>query len=147
MTREDYAFVADALLTLCANDKKAPFYTEANYDLQLRKDRKNPPLHDRIVGLIGHDDIERQECRRILDRAALTRRQHDVFSRRIDGQAFESIGRAIGSTKQSAQSTFLAALKKISRAAHVYPYTGLSDVYRQEVRRGARSGSFGRMRA
>lgn len=144
MTDLDMRFVADALLALCEPEPSAPFYTEPRFELRMRTDRRRtrelatrtPPLPDLFLG---------RECRSVIRAAKLTQRQWQVVHLRLAGVTFEQIGRIGGHSKQGAQNIFVAALKKIRHAFTVYPYAGLSDVYRSETRRGGRTGGFGTM--
>lgn len=145
MTRDDLAFVADALLALCDRSENRPFYSEDAFRLKLRLAVQREPVYARMVSPSQHDPLLMEECRCVIAEARLTERQLDVLSKRLDGWTFEEIGRAGGHSKQGAQNIFLQALKKIARAFRVYPFRGLSEVYRREVRRGARNGSFGKM--
>lgn len=143
MTREDMTFVADALLALCDREPEAPFYSDQQLRLRLvRSQRRDPSLAHFLNG--GRSDpILESECQEVIKCANLTPRQSEVLAMRLEGFTFEDIGRAGRHTKQGAQSIFIQALKKIARAFHVYPYTGLGDVYRSEVRRGSNPRPFG----
>ncbi|AIE83620.1 hypothetical protein OP10G_0252 [Fimbriimonas ginsengisoli Gsoil 348] len=77
----------------------------------------------------------RRECFAIFRSAELTARQASVVAQRLDGLTFDEIGAARGHTKQGAHRIFCQALKKIGHARTVYPYTGLSEVYRGEIGR------------
>jgi hypothetical protein len=144
MTDLDLRFVADALLALCEPEPSAPFYTEPRFELRLKTDqRRAPDLAARIPP--GPDLALDRECRAVIRHAKLTRRQWEVVHMRLAGITFEQIGQLGGHSKQGAQNIFVAALKKIRHAFAVYPYTGLSDVYRSETRRGCRAGGFGTM--
>ena len=60
---------------------------------------------------------------------------------RLEGRTFEDIGRLRRHTKQAAQNIFVQALKKFARALAVYEYTGLAEVYQNEINRGRRRGT------
>lgn len=92
------------------------------------------------------DWIFRKEWQFILKHAGLTDRQRDVCLQRLAGWTFVEIGRQGGHSKQGAQNIFFQALKKIRSAWRVYPYAGLSSIYRQEVARGARPAGAGRLK-
>ncbi|MCW5941634.1 MAG: hypothetical protein KIS66_05350 [Fimbriimonadaceae bacterium] len=140
MKRQDLAFVADALLTLCERDRDAPHYTERAFEGKLAvAHRREPRLAHLAMGRGGHP-LLCSEIEAILVDAGLTDRQKTVFRLRAQGRTFEEIGRLGGHTKQGAQSIFSQAKKKLERAQDVYPYRGLSEVYHDEVRRGRRTG-------
>lgn len=136
MTRDDLAFVADALLAICETEKRPPYYADHALKLKMQGDQRREPIFESLARRSGHDEMLRRECEAIMGKANLTCRQHQVLSLKLEGHTFEEIGRSGGHTKQGAQSIFSAALKKIMRAFRVYPYVGLSEVYRREVRRG-----------
>lgn len=147
MHTENLAFVAEALLALCDKDDRAPFYSERamrrKEDLASRRD----PLHAQLALGRPSDSILSGECRDVVRSASLTERQMEIINLRLDGYTFEEIGRQRGCTKQGAQHVFVQALKKLDRAFDVYPYRGLSEIYRFEVRRGLPRRAFGRMTA
>lgn len=136
MTCEDLSFVADALLALCERTADRPFYSEETFRLKLKLAERREPLLEPIEALRTDDALLRVECRDVFREAKLTERQAAVLARRLDGWTFEEIGKEGGHSKQGAQHIFVQALKKIVRAFRVYPFKGLSDVYRDEVRRG-----------
>ena len=145
MKTEDLSFVADALLAIVGAEADERFEFETDC-------RKPAPPKFKIaefVQMASHrrpgDVLLQGECREILDQAKLTDPQAEVLDLRLGGLSFEQIGMRRGSTRQSAMRVFLHAIKKIGRVMRVYPYTGLSDVYRNEVRRGAQFGTFGKM--
>lgn len=146
MTKEDLSFVADALLALCEKDRAAPFYSEEILDIKIRRGaRRDRPLAEL---LLRRDDegLLANEWRGVLRLADLTDNQREVFTGRLEGLTFEELGRRRRTTKQGAQRVFVQALKKLMRAWSVHPYQGLSDVYREETRRGRRAKSFGTIR-
>lgn len=138
MTREDLEFIADALLSLCEKDRRAPFYSESIFRLKMDKAAKREPLVGHLLRRKGFDPLLISECRGVLARAALTKRQHEVLNMRLEGRTFEEIGSTSRSTRQGAQRVFSQAIKKLVRSFRVYPYVGLSEVYRRETRRGLR---------
>jgi len=138
MNREDYNFIAEALLALCEKERQAPFYSERRLEQKIRRGEQTDELAMQLARKDPNDALLQSECDEIVNLANLTHRQTHVFQLRLQGHTFDEIGRGAGHTKQGAQSIFIQALKKIVRAFRVYPYTGLSDVYRWEVRRGAR---------
>ena len=141
---EDLSFVADALLALCARERDAPFYTGDGYEAKLRRIRRRErePVGELVSGRV--DSLLGVECRDVLRNAGLTERQREVLDLRLEGFTFEEIGQMGRTTKQGAMSVFIQALKKVSRTFAAYPYAGLSEVYRSEVRRRSRFGTMGR---
>jgi hypothetical protein len=121
LSPDDLSFVADALLALCERGSERPWYSEEGMRVLSR------------------------ECHDVFCRAGLTRRQSVVLLQRLEGWTFEEIGRAVGGSKQGAQHVFVQAVKKIARAFRVYPFKGLSEVYRWETRRGLRRSGLGRI--
>jgi len=89
--------------------------------------------------------MDRRELMDVARAANLTPRQAAVVRMRLAGHTFEEIGREGGHTRQGAQNIFLQAVKKIGRTSHVYPYTGLPEVFEHEISRGSPSGGFGTM--
>lgn len=141
MKRQDLGFVADALLTLCERDRDAPHYTERSFESKLLVARRREPrLAHLAMGRSAHP-LLCSEVEAIIAEANLTDRQKTVCRLRMQGRTFEEIGRLGGHTKQGAQSIFSQAIKKLVRAQDVYPFRGLSEVYRDEVRRGRRAGA------
>jgi hypothetical protein len=136
MHQVDLAFVAEALLEMCATERKPLFYTEYRYKKKLRREQRREPVYEIILRQHGHDPLLESECRGVYGSAGLTARQLFVVEMRVAGHTFDEIGKALGNTKQATQHIFVLALKKIANAFHVYPYTGMSDVYRSETRRG-----------
>jgi hypothetical protein len=145
MTREDAAFIADALLALCDQDSERPFYCESTIRSKLKLAERREPLFAHWLSRTMDPPLLRDECRELILAAGLTERQLDVLGKRLEGWTFEEIGVAGGHSKQGAQHIFVQALKKLARAFRVYPFKGLSEVYRQEVRRGVRQAGLGRM--
>lgn len=141
----DLSFVADALLALCERELDAPFYTEDRFEAKLKrlKRRETESPGEMVSGRV--DSILAVECRDVMRDARLTARQREVLDLRLEGFTFEEIGRQGRTTKQGAMNVFVQALKKISRTFRAYPYAGLSEVYRSDVKRGSRGKSFGTM--
>jgi hypothetical protein len=145
MTKEDLSFVADALLALTEEDKSAPYHTEAKLLAKIRTDdSRKAALFDYFARSSGSDQLVRSEYDEVFARAGLTANQEEVLCLRLQGHTFEDIGSFRGHSKQGSQRIFLQALKKLVQSHHVYPYTGLGEVYRSEVRRGPRN-RFGTM--
>lgn len=135
LAAEDLDFVADALLAICARDAEAPAYTEATFGYKLRRDRTQEPVIARKLAALSPDPLRLEEVRALIDGARLTPHQHECLTLRLDGFTFADIGRLCGSTKQNAQTTFVAALGKLRRSWRTYSYTGLAEVYQSETRR------------
>ena len=136
MLTQDMNFVAEALIAMCEKDAEAPFFDDFTLERKLREAHQREPVWALLTLRAPGDPLMETECQGVMQEANLTDRQAETFRRRLAGEPFELIGRRRGSTKQAAQQLFLQALKKISRAHHVYPYTGLADVYRFETSRG-----------
>jgi hypothetical protein len=141
MLTQDINFISEALLAICESDANRPFFDDATLERKLKEAKTREPLWMQFTVRRPEDPLMHNECQAMIERANLTPRQNDVMTQRLAGDTFEMIGRRRGSTKQGAQKIFLQALKKIKRACHVYPYTGLSDVYQWETRRGRPFGS------
>jgi hypothetical protein len=141
MNTNDLSFVADALLALCGNDREQPYYSERYLDTKIRRDRRlECPQAENTLAAVSRGSAPFRllvdECRDVLAVAKLTNCQLEVLTMRLEGATFEDIGRRRGCTKQGAQRVFVKSLKKLASAFRVYPYRGLSEVYRQETRRG-----------
>jgi hypothetical protein len=136
MTKEDFEFVADALLALCEDERRRPFYSENTFRCKLRREAEKRSLVARLSERFPENDLLRSECMSVFERARLTPRQTEVLADRLEGWTFEEIGRKGGHSKQGAQSIFVQSLRKLTQAFRAYPYRGLSEVYRKEIRRG-----------
>lgn len=138
MEREKLSTNADRLLASIERDPAAPHYTECSF--RRKVDDSNRRAHFLPLPLGGKeaDELVRSEWAAVIDAARLTQRQLEVLHLRLEGHTFEHIGRLGGHTKQGAQNIFFQAAKKLVRTWMDYPYRGLADVYRQEVRRGTR---------
>lgn len=145
MTNEEVAFVAEALLSLCEPRREQPFYTEEAMRRKLVAAERREPIYAHLVAGRPHDSMLEEECRGIVRSARLTDPQSEVLGLRLEGFTFEEIGSRRGHTKQGAMRVFVQALKKLARACRVYPFRGLSDVYRCEVRRGSPKSRSGTM--
>lgn len=136
----DLGLVADSLLALCERSPDAPFYTE---EALKAKDRtaakKGEVLYLHFALLKRDDELFRRECNALFELAKLTARQAEVVSLRLDGWSFERIGLDRGGSKQANQRIFMQGIKKLARALRVYPYSGLSEIYRRETKRGRSS--------
>ena len=133
---EDLSFIADALLAICEKDAAAPADTEAAFLQKLRRARTREPAIARMLLALSPDPLRWEELSALVEQAHLTPHQHECLALRLDGFTFADIGQLCGSSKQSAQKTFVAALGKLRRMRRAYPYTGLPEVYRSEIWRG-----------
>ena len=133
---EDLDFVADALLALCESDAAAPAYTEATFHYKLRRARVREPVIARRIAALSPDPLRLEEVGALILSARLTPAQHECLTLRLDGFTFADVGTLCGTSKQSARTTFVAALAKLRRAWRTYRYAGLAEVYRSELRRG-----------
>lgn len=128
--------MADSLLAMVERDPEYPCYGEESFARKVRNAQKrNAQLPLPTLDPAGIY-LSEQEWLEITKDAGLTRRQQEVFAARLAGDTFEAIGHAGGHTKQGAQSIFRQAVKKVLAIQCVYPYAGLAEVYRSEVRRG-----------
>jgi hypothetical protein len=134
MINGDISFVADALFALCDTSQLVP--CERRVKTVLMQEVPENLLYQAILLVKGHEPLLEVECREIYTKADLTPLQSKVLEMRLKGWTFEEIGRKRGHTKQGAQNIFVQALKKLARSLRVYPYTGLSEVYQGELRRG-----------
>ncbi len=142
---EDLSFVADALLALCEREPDAPFFTEDGFEAKMMRIRQRESTSAGELVSGRRDAMLVIECRDVMRAAGLTPRQREVLDLRLEGFTFEEIGRFGRTTKQGAMSVFIQAIKKVSRTFKAYPYAGLSEVYRSEVKRRSRGRSFGTM--
>jgi hypothetical protein len=145
LTPDDLSFVAEALIALCERSDSRPCYSDEGLKIKLKRAEWKDPIYGHLVRHQGEDPLLQKECDDVFTIARLTRRQSDVLLQRLEGWTFDEIGQAGKHTKQAAQNIFVQALKKIARAFRVYAYKGLSDVYRQETRRGVRKAGLGRI--
>lgn len=131
----DLELVSEAILSLLIRDPERPHYADRILDRKIDLDRRREPFFASL-SRFGEEVLLQSECEGLFELARLTARQELVFRKRLSGATFEEIGHQGGHTKQGAQRVFVQALKKITRAYRVYPYVGLSEVYRREVGRG-----------
>lgn len=136
MNTHDLRFVADALLAIVGQDEKAPFELDSLVRRHAMSAQGTKAFVQMAANRRPDDQLLANECREVYERASLTKNQAEVLDMRLMGLSFEQIGRCKRSTRQGAMQVFLHAIKKIGRVMRVYPYVGLSDVYRSEVRRG-----------
>jgi hypothetical protein len=133
------------LLALCEKAPQRPYYSEEGLRVKLKRSERKDPLYGHLVHHRGEDPLLKSECAEVFSRARLTPRQKEVLLRRLEGWTFEEIGNASGHSRQGAQHIFIQSLKKIARSFHVYPFRGLSEVYRWETRRGSPRAGAGKI--
>ncbi len=136
-TSDRLSLVADALLATLDRDPRCPAYSEEAWERKERLAQRREPQIRMPPSEQAFDWLFLREWADILRSARLTKGQTEVFLLRAAGHTFESIGARRGHTKQGSLNIFLQAVKKIRRARNVYRYAGLSQVYRDEVKRGA----------
>ena len=139
-------FISEALIALVEKDRQRPCYSERAMDRRIEKANRREPVAATLSRDDGRDILLQSEIDAIFAVAKLTERQERVFRLRLNGLTFEEIGQGARHSKQGAQRIFIRALKKIACAYRVYPFVGLSEVYRRETQRGLRTGSSGTMR-
>jgi hypothetical protein len=129
--------IADTLLSLCAKDPERPFVSDRTLAARARREAERAPnLEPRAPD--PAKELLREECAEVMKLANLTARQRDTVLLRLEGRTFEEIAQFNGRSKQAAQQVYALALKKLAHAFTVYPFRGLAEVYRSEVRRGMR---------
>ena len=121
-------------------DRNAPYELDTIIRKRRMSDRQKSIFVTMATARRPGDELLESECRTIFDRAKLTENQAEVLDLRLLGLTFEQIAKCKGTSRQGSMKVFLQAIKKIGRVMRVYPYTGLSDVYRYEIRRGSISG-------
>ncbi len=141
----DLAFVADALLGLCARDPLAPFLTEEAWGDRERRAAGRERSLDANAGVELAAKVETpilaREVEEVIAAAGLTRTQGEAFDLRMRGHTFEEIGMARATSKQGAMNAFAKGLRKVAGSLARYPYQGLSDVYAAELARGSRKAA------
>jgi hypothetical protein len=140
MKTEDLTFVAEALLALCDDPPKTHLIDHPGTQKIPDMDESGM-LYCTLCGARPFDALLAHEIQEVRERASLTPRQSEVLEMRLEGRTFEDIGRLRRHTKQAAQNIFVQALKKFARALAVYEYTGLAEVYQNEINRGRRRGT------
>ncbi|MEI7577158.1 MAG: hypothetical protein WCK51_09705 [Armatimonadota bacterium] len=118
------------------SDEEHPFFSDAGLERRIAYSRRQALLHANIINQDQSNPFKNGELRNILKEAKLTRRQYEVIKLRARGLTFEEIGKYWNRTKQGAQRVYQQAVRKLQRARRVYPFTGLNEVYRQEIHRG-----------
>lgn len=126
---------AEELLRSISRDPSRPHYGEESFRKKLitarNRERRLP-----VTGECrGSDALVESEWAAVQRMACLTPVQEEVVAMRLEGHTFEHIGHVRGHTKQGAQNVFFQAAKKLIRAWMDYPYRGLHQVYREEIRR------------
>ena len=119
------------------NDPEHPFFSDAGLERRIAYGRRKALANAATLHQSHNDPFRRGELRNILKAARLTKRQYEVIKLRSRGLTFEQIGKLWNRTKQGARRVYQQALRKLQRARRVYPFTGLNEVYRQEIHRGA----------
>ncbi len=137
-----YDWALSALLSLAEKPSDSPFVAEKTLKLKIEADRRNEARLPRPSESESSRYLLAREWSCAMLGAKLTQRQTVVVSMRLDGRTFEEIGARCGHTKQAAQRIFIQGAKKLALAYRNYPYRGLSEVYRTELKRG-RNGSTG----
>lgn len=128
---------ADALLSKVERDPSAPHYSEDSFRRKVDDSNRRTHLLPLPLGGKESNYLLQSEWADVVEASCLTRRQCEVFAMRLAGHTFEQIGLRHGHSKQGAQNIFFQAAKKLARAWVHYPYRGLAQVFREEVRRGA----------
>lgn len=129
---------ADALLALIDRDREAPHYGESSFRRKLQDSNRRARRLPAPTGGKEANYLLQEEWCEVIESAKLTTRQLEVLALRLEGHTFEQIGDLGGHTKQGAQNIFFQAAKKLVKAWMEYPYRGLHQVFREEVRRGGR---------
>ncbi len=145
MNRRELLQQADQILRRIERIDACPHYVEDSFRrkmmLALNRERKLRPAQEDK----SHVYLLEMEWERVFCQARLTQRQIDVVRARLAGQTFEEAGQRQGCSKQAILNILKQAVKKIEAVSSVYPYTGLAEVYREEVRRGIGAHRKGRL--
>ena len=143
-----YSFETDEqiahLLSHFPRERESPFYREPHFERKLKiSNARASEMRTRFQSphylVKEFNFLKHRELKEIYKRARLTHRQCQVVNMRASGYTFDEIGQFFQHTKQGAQRIFTQALRKLHRAFNVYPYVGLGEVYRQELKRGTHS--------
>ena len=129
---------ADRLLSKTSKCSAA-YFGRCSLARKLRVDRERGHRLDVRLDTLSEATtmLRRNVLRAVVLKARLTQRQSQVLRASLAGQGWLDIGRRLGMTKQAARRVFLQAIKKIRHAWDAYPFAGLDQVYREEVRRFA----------
>ncbi len=134
-SKHDLPARSDALLAAVPKPKDSPFISEKYLRRKVIRDAQIDPK------VIAPPDLAAPltfaEVRAVLRSCQLTAHQRVVVYQVLEGRTLEEIG-AGHVSRQAIWKTFQAALKKIRSHWDVYPYSGLADVYRSEIRRKGR---------
>lgn len=140
MTRKTLERTADALLDLYESDPDRPTWSEHWLLKRIVRGRTRDSQLDPLRRRHLDDPLLRAELDGLVRSAMLSPSQQHLLRLKVAGCTFADIARSRGVTKQAVRNAFLRALKKIVSASHVYPYKGLSEVYRAETRRRPAKG-------
>lgn len=133
--RDDLPARADALLAAVPKPKDSPFVNEKYLQ---RKSRRDGLLDPKVLAPVDlAAPLTYGEIRAVIRSCPLTSNQRYVVNAVLEGFTVEQIGAGIV-TRQAISKTFRAAIKKIQAHWDVYPYTGLADAYRADIRRKGR---------
>lgn len=133
--RDDLPARSDALLAEVPRPKDSPFVNERYLQRKALRDRFIDP---RVVAPPDPAaPLTFSEIRAVIRSCPLTGYQRHIVNAVLEGETEVAIseGRV---TRQAISKTFRQAIKKIRAHWHVYPYSGLADVYRSEIRRKGR---------
>ncbi len=133
---DDLPARADALVARHNPREEFPFFREKNFVVKLRREgSKVGKIKQRTV-----DPAQRylnvSEWRETLRLAGLTARECATLGLVIRGDSLSGIAVAEGVSRQAVHQRFQRIVEKIRLAYDVYPYAGLADVYRSELKRG-----------
>lgn len=138
MNWKEKSFTADKLLSTIERDPGAPHYREDSFRRKVEDSNRRALRLPLPLGGRESNYLLQKEWSDVVEAADLTERQLAILLLRLEGHTFESIGQQRGHSKQGAQNIFFQAAKKLVRAWMEYPYRGMSEVFREEVRRGVR---------
>lgn len=142
---DDLPARADAFLAEHPRPREAPFYREATFTRKLQgyrreiRTRKPPPEPPSFHQLLRREMLEIVEASGLDPVESMLVREH------LCGLSLQLLGRSLGVSRQAAHERFHRAIEKIRACYAVYPYAGLAEAYRSELKRGKRPPSSGRM--
>lgn len=133
---DDLPARADALVAAYNRREEFPFFREKNFVVKLRREgSKIRKIKQRPI-----DPAQRylnvREWRETLRFAGLTDREAATLAQVIRGDSLSGIAVFEGVSRQAVHQRFQRIVEKIRVAYDVYPYAGLADVYRSELKRG-----------
>lgn len=145
MKNHELSYAADRLLSQVPRKPDEPHYVEDTFQRKLqlawfRDPRAPEPPRDPT-----NTYLLQTEWADIFRRAKLTARQQDVVRLRIQGKTFEEIGNRTGCSKQAVLNVLKQAAKKIVQSMESYPYSGISEVYRDELKKKGSHGGPGKL--